>query len=287
MRTINFKDKVIWVTGASSGIGAELALQLNEKGAVVIASARRLDKLTALKNSCCNPENLHTVPLDITDETSIANAVKEVKDLARLDLLIHNAGIAQKGLVIENPMEIDRMIMETNYFGTVALTKAVMPIFMRQGHGWFAVMSSFGGVMGLPCRSAYAASKHALHGFFKSLEIEEMDCKMKVSYIIPGFINTEITAKGLQSNGAARGSVETSHKLGMSAQRCAADTIKGLEKRRNRIPIGKFEIHLLTIHSISPRLARWIIKNHPMRRIRKLQNRFRPLSLNKRVQVVE
>ncbi len=271
MKIIDFNKKVVWITGASSGIGASLAVQFNTLGAMVIASARRTEKLIELKNNCPNPEQLMTVPLDITNPTSIKKAMETVKQLDRLDLVIHNAGIAQKGLVIENDLEVDRKIMETNYFGTVAFTKAIMPMYMKQGHGWFAIVSSFAGVMGIPGRSAYAASKHALHGFFESLKAENISCKLNVSFILPGFINTEITAKGLCGDGRPYGKVETSHRLGMTSEECANGIIKGLAKSKNRIVVGKIEVFLLTIKRISPKLSNYIIKSHPMRTMRHLK----------------
>jgi short-subunit dehydrogenase len=218
---------------------------------------------------CKYPENLITIPLDITEQSSIEKAVHKVEQLKRLDMMIHNAGIAQKGLVMENNMEVDRRIMETNYFGTVALTKAIMPIFMDQGHGWFSIVSSFGGVLGLPGRSAYAASKHALHGYFESLRAENMKCRIDVSFIIPGFINTNITVKGLNGNGKPCGKLETSHRLGMSSDQCALKMIEGFEKRKNRILVGKKEVILLYIHRISPSLAKLMIRSHPMKKWRK------------------
>ena len=271
MKKVDFKDKVIWITGASSGIGASLAMQLNQLGAKVIASARRTEKLNALKNNCSNSHNLIPIELDITDSVSIDKAIAKVKELEQLDLVIHNAGIAQKGLVIENEMEVDRKIMETNYFGTVAFTKAIIPLYLNQGFGGFAVVSSFAGVMGIPGRSAYAASKHALHGFFESLHAEHINCNLDISFILPGFINTEITAKGLCGNGTPYGKVETSHKLGMTACQCAQGIIKGLTKKSKRIVIGKIEVFLLTINRFFPRLGKYIIKSHPMRKIRKLK----------------
>ena len=274
MKKIDLKDKVIWITGASSGIGASLAIQLNTLGVKVIASARRTGKLIDLKNNCVNPQNLMILPLDITDPISIENAIEKVKKLERLDVVIHNAGISQKGLVIENDMEVDRKIMETNYFGTVTFTKSIMPIYLKQGYGQFAIVSSFAGVMGIPGRSAYAASKHALHGFFDSLKAENMSCKLNVSFILPGFINTEITAKGLCGNGRPYGTIETSHRLGMSASQCANGIIKGLMKAKNRIVIGKIEVFLLSINRISPRLGQYIIKSHPMRKMRNVKSKI-------------
>ena len=270
MRAYNFKDKYIWITGASSGIGASLAKQLNEQGAFVIISARRLGKLQDLASQCAYPDKVIQLPLDLTDHMSINKAAGEVKTLGQLDLLIHNAGIAQKGIVAENTMEVDRTIMETNYFGTVALTKEILPLFVKQGYGWFGVVTSFAGVMGVPGRSAYAASKHALHGFFESLKAEHMKCRLKVSFIIPGFINTNITVKGLQGNGQPLGRLEKSHRLGMTAAQCADGIIKKLMKRSNRIVVGKVEVMILRIRRLSPALSAYIIKNNPMKKWRKL-----------------
>lgn len=270
MKKIDLKGKNIWITGASSGIGASLAKQMNKMGAKVIASARREKKLIQLKNECTYPENLITIPLDIINQDSIESAVKEVNLLKKLDLVIHNAGIAQKGMVIENGMEIDRRIMETNYFGTVALTKAILPMFLNQGYGWFGVVSSFAGVLGVPGRSAYAASKHALHGFFDSLKAEHMGCKLDVSIIIPGFINTNITIKELKGNGEAYGKLEKSHRLGMTADQCATGIIDGLRKKQKRIIVGKIEVLLLYIKRISPALSHYIISSHPMKKWRQL-----------------
>jgi short-subunit dehydrogenase len=274
MKKFDFKDKVVWITGASSGIGASLALQLNNLGATVIASARRADKLIELKENSANLQNFMTLPLDITYSRSIKNAVAQVRQLGRLDWVIHNAGIAQKGLVIETELDVDRQIMETNYFGTVALTKAIMPMYLQQGHGGFGIVSSFAGVMGIPGRSAYSASKHALHGFFESLKAEHMGCKLNISFILPGFINTTITAKGLCGDGTPYGKVETSHRLGMTPHQCAQDIIKGLQKKRKQIVVGKFEVYLLSINRIAPGLGRYIIKSHPMRKLRTFRSRL-------------
>lgn len=274
MNEKDLKNKIVWVTGASSGIGASLVTQLNNLGTTVIASARRKEKLVELKKKSTNPKNIIIIPLDITNTNTIKKAIVKIQQLDKLDLVIHNAGISQKGLVIENEMKIDRTIMETNYFGTISLTKAVMPIYLKQGFGSFAVVSSFAGVMGLPGRSAYAASKHALHGFFQSLSAEDMNCKLHVSFIIPGFINTKITAKGLCGDGNPHGKIEMSHQMGMTADQCANKIIKGLIKQKSKILIGKIELYLLYINRISPRLSNYIIKNHPMKRIRNIKSKI-------------
>jgi short-subunit dehydrogenase len=268
MARVDFKNKVVLVTGASSGIGAELTKQLNAMGAVVIASARRMDRIEELKNQCVNPENIVSIELDLTDQSSIDSIVSELKKMDKLDLVIHNAGIAQKGLVIENDLEVDRKVMETNYFGTISLTKKILPIFRKQGHGWFAVVTSLAGAVGVPGRSAYSASKHALHGFFESLRAENFDCDLDVSVIMPGFIHTDITVKALKGDGSEYGKVEKSHKQGMSAEKCAQRIIHGLRKRKKNIVVGHLEILIVYIQRLSPSLYNFVVRNHPIKRWR-------------------
>lgn len=275
MSKVDFANKKIWITGASSGIGAELAKQLNSLGAYIILSARRIEKLKATQDSLPFPDKSEILPLDLANSTSIKQAVAKVKELDELFLLIQNAGIAQKGLAIENPMEIDRCIMETNYFGTIELTKEILPLFQKQGHGWVAVVSSIAGIVGVPGRSAYAASKHALHGFFESLRAECFDCDLDISIIMPGFINTQITVKELTAEGTQYGRVEKSHKLGMSPKECAEKIVRKLRRKRKNIIVGGFEVTSIYLQRFAPNLYDYLIKHHPMRRWRKLKEVFR------------
>ena len=268
MGRIDYKGKRIWITGASSGIGEELAIQLNALGAFTILSARRTDKLEEVKNRCAFPDNTLLIPLDLTDESSINNAVNSVIQHGELDLVINNAGIAQKGLALENSMQVERMIMETNYFGTIALTKAILPHFLNQGHGWFAVVTSIAGIVGVPGRTAYAASKHALHGFFDSLRAEQYSCPIDVTIIMPGFINTSITIKELKGNGEEYGKVEKSHRLGLAADVCASKIIRKLAYKRKNIKVGGLEIFSLYLSRFAPNLYDFLIRNHPMKRWR-------------------
>lgn len=275
MARFDFSRKKIWITGASSGIGAELALQLNAIGAYVILSARRVDKLKELQKRLAFPENSEIHSLDLTKTESITRAVDTIKKKGRLDLLIHNAGIAQKGLAMDNPMEIDRSIMETNFFGTIHLTKEILPFLREQGAGWIAVVSSIAGIVGVPGRSAYAASKHALHGYFESLRAECFDCNLEISMIMPGFVNTQITVNELKSDGTAYGKIEQSHKAGLSSEECAKRIIRKLKKKRKNIIVGGFEITSIYVWRFSPNLYDFLIKNHPVRKWRKFKSFFR------------
>lgn len=264
-----FQNKTVWISGASSGIGAELAKQLNTIGAQVIISARRVELLEQLRNTCTYPEKVIVLPMDLTNQDSMKDAVEFVEKNGRLDLLIHNAGIAQKGLVKDNDILVDRQIMETNYFGTINLTKKVLPIFLKQKEGWFAVVTSVAGIAGVPGRSAYSASKHALHGFFDSLRAELMDCDLDVTIIMPGFIDTHITYKELKSDGRPYGHGEKSHKQGMSPEDCARKIIKHLHKNRQNIIVGGVEVSSVYAQRFMPRFYNFVIRRHPMKLWRK------------------
>lgn len=267
----NFKGKKVWITGASSGIGEALAYQFAYLGAELILSARNKEKCNFVAEKCNKFTEANVIPLDITNHESIEQAVKQVEKSGPLFLMLHNAGIAQKGVVDENMMDIERRIMETNYFGTVALTKAVLPLFKKQKEGWFAVVTSIAGIMGVPGRSIYSASKHALHGFFESMRAEVFLDNIRISIIMPGFINTDITVRELKGDGQYYGELEKSHKLGMDVNRCAQIITRKLKKDRKNIIVGGFEITGVYLQRFAPGLYRRMIRNHPMKRWRAIK----------------
>ncbi len=271
MAAYDFKGKTVWITGASSGIGEALSYEFAKRKAHLIISARRADRLDLVKAICEKMTDVSVIQMDITNEESIRRAVEESEKSDRLDLLIHNAGVAQKGLVNENHMDTERQVMETNYFGTVALTKAVIPRFAGQKYGWYAVVTSIAGIIGVPGRSIYSASKHALHGFFESLRAEVFPSNIKVSIIMPGFIATQITLKELRGDGSAYGKMEKSHQLGMKPHICARKIIRGLERRKKNIVVGGFEITGVYMQRFLPRVYDFLIRQHPMKRWRNLK----------------
>jgi len=166
---MNLKDKIIWITGASSGIGAALAKQYSELGTQLILSARNMDGLESVRRSCLYPDSIKILELDLANTADLSNKVAVAIGLfGRIDILINNAGISQRSLVTDTLLEVDRRIFEVNYFGTIALTKALIPHFKENKNGQFAVISSVVGKIGTPLRSSYSASKHALHGFYDS-----------------------------------------------------------------------------------------------------------------------
>ena len=256
-----FNDKVVWVTGASSGIGAEIVKQFFNLGAKVVLSARNVDKMQSLVNQLDNPERCLIVELDLEHTENIQTKVeKVVEKFGRIDILINNGGLSQRGEASQTSLDIDRRIMEINYFGTVALTKAVLPVMQKQQSGHIVAISSISGKFGFFLRSAYSASKHALQGFFESLLLEEEKNNIKVTIAYPGKINTDISLSALNSKGEAHGKMDHNQATGMPVDVCVRKLIKAIEKNKKSVLIGNKEIKAVTIKRYFPKLFWKIIK---------------------------
>ena len=200
-----FDGKMVWLTGASSGIGEAVAYALAARGARLILSARRVEKLQAVQAACARPDRHRILPLDLADPASLAAAVPQaLAHGGAIDVLINNGGISQRAQAVETDLAVDRRIMEVNYFGTIALAKAVLPSMLERGAGHIAVVSSLMGKFSTPRRSAYAASKHALHGFFDALRAEVHHAGVRVTLICPGYVRTDISRHALTADGTAQ-----------------------------------------------------------------------------------
>lgn len=247
MAKSRFSGKVVWITGASSGIGEALALQLIDEGARVIVSARRAELLEKLKARASRPDDVAILATDVA-KTDLAKGYVEqaLAAFGKVDVMVHNAGIGQRSLVAETSLEEDRRIMEVNYFGVVALTKALLPEMKARGGGHFVVVSSVTGYVGTPFRSGYAASKHALHGFFESLRAEGHKENIAVTIVCPGFVDTDIAIKAIERAGG--GEVEKTatrakaNAHGISAEQCARVMVDGIAKRSREVYVGGKEI---------------------------------------------
>ncbi len=252
----NFKNKTIWITGASSGIGEALALEISKEKANLILSGRNENALEWVSEMCkSNGSNAQIVPFDLGDEQSVKKAAENVlAKHERIDCLYHFGGISQRSFVNETPLGVDRKIFEVNFFGTVALTKAVLPAMIKNGGGQIAVTSSIVGKFGFPYRSAYSASKHALHGFFESLRAENVNNKIQVSVIIPGRIKTNISINAIDKEGKAHAKMDEGQETGMAADVTAKIIIRKLKRQKKEILVGGKEIIMVHIRRFLPRL---------------------------------
>lgn len=254
MKTGN-TQQIVWITGASSGIGEALVYEYIKRGATVIASARQETVLLEVKSRCIFPENCHVQPLDLSESTNFPELTKKIiMQFGRIDILINNGGISQRSKAGETPLFLDRQIFETNYFGTIALTKAVLPYMLAQKGGVIAATSSIAGKFGFPLRSAYSASKFALHGFFESLRLEYFREHISVCMIIPGRVRTNISKNALEKDGSAHNKMDNGQAQGISPEKAARQIMKGLDKHKKEIPVGSTELLMLYFKRFFPAL---------------------------------
>lgn len=262
---MRYDESVIWVTGASSGIGEALAREVLGRGARVIVSARNVPALERLKQESPNPDAIHVLPLDLTDPAAIATAARAALAVwGRIDGLVHCAGMSQRSMVRDTIPEVDRRLMEVNFFGPVQLTKAVLPSMLARRSGTIVVISSLAGKFGTPMRSAYAASKHALHGFFDSLRAELRNDGIHVTIVCPGYVQTEITLRSLTGDGSAYGRVDAALRRGMPVAACAKAIADAAGRGREEVLLGGPEKYATLVHRFFPRLfSRLVSRAHP------------------------
>ena len=253
-----FQDKVVWITGASSGIGKALALQLSAQGAKLVLSARNEAALQEVAAQC---KEAFVLPLDLANTSNFPALTQQVlAKYGRIDYLINNGGNSQRATADETSLDIARQLMEVNYFGPMALTKAVLPIMKKQGSGHIVVLSSIAGKFGFYLRSSYSAAKHALHGFFDSLRLEEEKNGISVTIVCPGKINTNMSINALKGDGTAHAKMDRSMDQGVSAEECARQIIVAVEAKKEEVLIGGKEILAAKIKRFSPKLFGKIIR---------------------------
>jgi dehydrogenase/reductase SDR family member 7B len=263
---MDVNQKTIWITGASSGIGRALAVNLSRRGARLILSARSVKRLEDCRQACTNPDQHVVLPLDLTDLASLEEASRHaLQNYAPIGILINNGGISQRALVVDTRLEVDRRIMEVNFFGAVALTKLVLPSMVARKSGHIVVISSVTGKFGTPFRSAYAASKHALHGFFESLRAELWGEGIRVTMICPGFVRTNISVNALKGDGSTLGSMDAAQAAGMAPEICAEKIVRAVEAERNEVYIGGKEKLGVYIQRFVPDLFALIIRKTKVR----------------------
>ena len=253
---MTIKDKIIWITGASSGIGKALAIEAAKEGAKLILSARNKEALLAVQQLCLqHTPDCQVLPLDLTDTGKLPQLTHEALGFfKRIDVLVNNGGISQRSLVEETDLTVDRKIMEVDYFGAVALTKSVLPHMLQQKSGHIVVISSVTGIFGFPLRSAYAAAKHALHGFFETLRAEVVNRNVRVTIVCPGRIKTHISYHALTKDGKEHGKMDEGQAKGIPADVCARKILTAVKKGKKEIYIARGELVLIYLKRFFPTL---------------------------------
>lgn len=263
--------KVVWLTGASSGIGEALAYELARSGAKLILSSRRKEALEKVKGNCAAEAqpNIRILPLDLAQPTTLKLSVEAaLQFFGQVDILINNGGISQRSLAKETSVEVDRQIMEVDYFGTLALTKYLLPHFLQCKAGHIVIVSSVMGKIGTPYRSGYAAAKHALHGFFDSLRAElwSESKHIYVTLVCPGWIRTNITYNALRGDGTALNKMDTTTDRGMKPAVFAKKMVMAIEQKKEEVYIGGVkEKFAVMVKRLAPWLFSKIIRTAKVR----------------------
>ena len=236
---MSFSNKIIWITGASSGIGKALAIELSNQNAKLILSSRKNESLELVKKECSNQESIKILTLDLEAINTFNEKTEEaIKSFGKIDILVNNGGISQRSFAEDTSLNVDKRIMNINYIGTVALTKALLPHFIKNKNGHFAVTTSIVGKIGTPLRSSYAASKHALHGFFDSLRAEHYKDNISVTLICPGFVNTNVSMNALTGDGSPQEKLDTATKNGIQPKRFAILMAKAIKNKKEEVYIA-------------------------------------------------
>ena len=249
-----YKALTIWITGASSGLGEALSIAFAKKGATIILSGRNSEKLEAVKNQCKNSKKHIVVPFDVSDAEQTKAAYQNVVEkTGKIDWLINNAGVSQRSLIMDTSEEVERQIMEVDYFAQTRLTRLVLPAMIAQGGGKIVMISSIAGLVGTQYRGAYSAAKAAIHLWANSLRAELYEQGIEVATIFPGFVQTNVSINALTADGSAQGTMDEATSKGLTATEFAKQAVQALSKDKEYIIIGvKQEILATRVNRLSP-----------------------------------
>ena len=259
--------KTIWITGASSGIGRACVEVYANRGYKVVLSSRRKEALEQVSEEICiksevSKKNLIIIPLDLAENSKFPELVQDViSRVGEIDIMLHAGGISQRSLAIDTSIDVDRRVMEIDYFGTIALTKALLHHFIKNKGGHFVVVTSLMGVFSSPLRSGYCGAKHALHGFFEALRAEVYEQGIRISMVLPGFIATDISINAVVGDGSKQGTMDEKTGAGLTPMQCAKKLARGVDKKKPDILIGRSEIYAVYLKILFQSILRRIIRN--------------------------
>jgi short-subunit dehydrogenase len=263
MKSIN--GKIVWITGASSGIGEALAYELARKNCKLILSARNVEALELVKSKCTTTDVV-VLPFDLADFGNAKNiAEKAISAFGKIDILINNGGVSQRSLIAETDFEVDKKLIEVDYLGTVALTKALLPHFIKNQSGHFVTITSLMGKFGSPYRSGYCGAKHALHGFFDVLRMEHYKDFLDVTLICPGFIQTNVAKNALTASGSKQNKEDEATKNGMPVAVFAKKFVKAVESNKFEEYIGGKEVLGVYLKRFFPKFLHYFVLRSKVR----------------------
>ncbi len=271
MNNNQIKNMTCWITGASSGIGAALAVKLNKSGANLILSSRNQRLLEELKQNCDFPERVKIMVCDMEKTETLATAAGEAwKIFNGIDYVFLNAGIAVRDMAMNTDLTMVKKVMNVNFFSNTEISKTLLPWMIKSGHGHFVVTSSLCGKFGVPKLSAYAASKHALHGYYESLRAEHGNQGIKVTMVTAGLVKTNITMNALKGDGTLYGKMQESIANGIEPEKCARLIVRAVLEKRREVLVGGIEKYAVLLKRFFPGVHSYVIDKHPLKKWRDL-----------------
>ncbi|GAB1601426.1 dehydrogenase/reductase SDR family member 7-like [Argonauta hians] len=259
--------QVVWITGASSGVGEQLALEFAAAGCKLVLSARRVEELERVKHQCVesgrvSPDDILVIPFDLLDFGSHAHAVMTVLQYySQIDILINNAGRSQRAAWEETALDVDRYCMELNVLGTLSLTKNVLPHMINRGEGHIVLMSAVEGKIGAPFSASYNGAKHALQGYFDSLRLEMNSHNIGVSIICPGPTFSNLLENAFTGTIAANYGMKMDPKdRRMDTNRCARLITLAVANKLDEVWIARHPLLLLMyLCQYCPSIGQWVL----------------------------
>lgn len=250
--------ETIWITGASSGIGEACAYRYAEAGKQMILTSSQRDRLEIVAEQCLQKgaKSVQILPYDFRKNDGLELLVRTAWDTwGGVDVLFCNAGISQRTTVEDTSMTMVRQLMEVNFFAPVILAKTILPMMLSAGGGHIAVTTSIAGCFGFPLRCAYSASKHALYGFFETLQAEYYDHDIRVTMVCPGRVQTNISQNALDKGGGRHGIMDPGQASGLTPEKAARQIVRAINKGKREIYVGKKEILMVYVKRFFPGLC--------------------------------
>lgn len=262
---MELSDKVVWITGASSGIGRALAAEMAGAGARLILTARRETLLEELRRELNVPqENVSLLPADVSKLESLESLAKRATGrFGTIDILVNNAGISQRATAAETDPSVMRRIIDLDFFAPALLSKYLLPVLAGRPESMIVVISSVTGKFGTQLRSSYAAAKHALHGYFESLRLEAWREKVLIQLVVAGFIRTEVSMNALKADGATNGVMDRAQLSGIPPRKAARGIVRAIRRNRREVKIGvDFRLRFaLMLHALWPTMLFRLLRN--------------------------
>ena len=251
------RKKTVWITGASSGIGEACAYAYAAQKCTVILTATSVEKLENVAAKCRElGAEAFTLPYDLRNldgvDALVENAWKATK---KIDILFCNAGISQRTTVEDTDMKMFETIMDINFYAPVLMAKAILPRMIAAGGGHIAATTSIAGRFGFPLRCAYSSSKHALYGFFETLQAEYVSQNIHTTLVCPGRVQTNISVNALDKNGLRHGEMDPGQANGITAEKAARKIVRAIQNKKREVLVGGKELTMVYIKRFFPNLC--------------------------------